>query len=226
VTVQRRLRIMIWARVLLAPAAACILPALAVLVIGSTPTTARADLVMSIENSSAPVGGAGAFDVLLVDTGGTFQVGGFSVDVMTMGSDITLTGASTSTMTASYIFGTLQFPPFVSLNTPTEVAAGDTDFTFPGYITLPTPPLSTETVGLVRITYAVDPSALPGMVPVSFVAAGTSLSDGNGSPIGYTLSDGMITISSVPEPMSLVSAVIGMTMVGAGFLLKARRRTT
>src|SRR3954471_5542896 len=56
--------------------------ALAVLALLGGPTPARAQLLLSVQDDTAPAGGMGAFDVVLTDIGGTFQIAGFSIELL------------------------------------------------------------------------------------------------------------------------------------------------
>jgi hypothetical protein len=101
------------------------------------PAPAFADLILQVENATAHAGGTGSFDVVLAATDGTFQVSGFSVELaVAAGSGVTFTGASVDTTTASYVFTTLQAPPFTFATFPTtDFTASDSSMTAPGFAT-------------------------------------------------------------------------------------------
>src|SRR5204863_7229828 len=86
-----------------------------------------------------------------------------------------------------------------------------------------------QTFGLGLISYAVAAGAPPGDVPISFVAAGTSLSDASGAPIPFDTDarNGVIHIRgpAVPEPSSLVLASIGLGTSLLVVLLGRRERS-
>jgi hypothetical protein len=99
---------------------------------------ARAGLIVQALNSTANPGGTGAFDVVVNDTGGTFQVAGFSVELSVPGgSGVSFSDVTTDTLAATYLFGTVQSPPFTFDSFPTQdFSAGDFTVTPPGFITL------------------------------------------------------------------------------------------
>ncbi len=178
-----------------------------------TTRPARAGLIVQALNSTADSGGTGAFDVVVNDTGGTFQVAGFSVELsLPVGSAVSFADVTTDTLAAPYLFGTLQSPPFTFDSFPTQdFSASDFTLAAPGFITLN----PGDIFGLAHVTYSIDPGAPAGPITVSLVPAGTSLSDNEGNPVSFTMSEGTITIaaSTVPEPSSLVLAGVGAALL-------------
>ncbi len=173
---------------------------------------ARAGLIIQALNSTADPGGTGAFDVVIRDDGGTFQVAAFSVELsVPMNSAVSFSDVTTGTL-ATYIFGTLQSPPFTFDSFPTQdFSAGDFTATAPGFITLN----PNDMFGLAHVTYSVDSGAPAGPIAVSLVSTGTSLSDQNAVDVAFTTSNGTITVSgsAVPEPSSLVLAGLGVAVL-------------
>src|SRR5262249_36905023 len=114
---------------------AAALAILALLAPGARP--ARAEMVIQVADSSSAPGGTGSFDVTLQNTGGTFQIAGFSVELsVPAGSGASFTGVTVDTVAAPYLFGTLQLPPFSFDTFPTQdFSATDVDLTAPGFIT-------------------------------------------------------------------------------------------
>jgi hypothetical protein len=176
---------------------------------------ARAGLIVQALNSTAQPGGSGAFDVVVNDTAGTFQVAGFSIELSLPGaSGVSFSGVTTATLAATYLFGTLQLPPFTFNTFPNQgFSAGDLDVTPPGFVTLN----PGDIFGLAHVTYSVSSGTSAGPVTVSLVAAGTSMSDNNGGPVSVTTSNGTITIraQAVPEPSSLVLAGLAAALLAA-----------
>jgi hypothetical protein len=175
---------------------------------------------MEILNSTASSPGTGTFDVILKDTGGTFAVGGFSVE-MTVGSGVNFTAADTNTVAPnSYIFGSLQSPPFTFNTFPTnDLIVSD----FGGPTTLNT----NDQFGLAHISYSV-PAGLSGQtIPVvlASIGAGSSISDPDANGIPFTPINGAIIVTgaAVPEPTPLLLAGIG---AAAAALVRIRRRLT
>jgi hypothetical protein len=189
---------------------------LAAFLLWAAPGAARADLVLQIQDSTAAPGGTGSFDVILKNPGGSVDVGGFGIELsVPAATGVTFTGVNTATAPAEpYIFGTLQSPPFSFDTFPNmQFSATDSDMSPPFFVTVS----PGSTFGLAHVTFAVAAGTSPGLVPVSFVPAGSSVSDNNGSPIPSTLINGTITIVSIPEPslLLLAAACAGFAYVGA-----------
>jgi hypothetical protein len=184
------------------------------------------DLVISVENLTKPASGAGTFEFLLIDTDPSgspaYNVAGFSFELsVPSSSGIQFTAATTSTLSATYIFdGTATLDPSfeLSLGTfpTTDVAGSDSEFTYPS---IAVGPGATFAFGL--ISYSVAPDAPAGDIQISFISAGTSLSDTYGKPIAFTPDDsgGVIHIagSAVPEPSTIM-----FLSSGIAFLVFAR----
>jgi hypothetical protein len=189
----------------------------------------RAGLVIEAPSVTVAPGSSGSFDVLITSTGGTFDVAGDTIELSLTGlSGVTFTGVQPqmgASSPFSYIFavpastqgGTFSFDTFPN----TQFDVLDSEFSLLGYQAIG----SGDFFGVVNVQYSVDASAMRGAMGTLAIGPDTSLSDPSGNPVAFTTQNGSITISSVPEPMGLVSAVIGMTMVGAGFFVRARRRT-
>jgi PEP-CTERM motif len=198
--------------------------ALASLWLALSPTRAVAGLVLTVESSTTPVGGVGSFDVLLSNTGATsFQVAFFSVELsVPTASGVKFTAANTSTTMASYIFGTLQSPPFSFDNFPnTSFTVSDSPQSAPGFVTL----TAGEVVGLEHVTYSVAAGTPTGPIIVSIddIGGGTALSDLSGALVPFTPTNGTITVTlaSVPEPSSLV--LLATALIGTTTVVRARR---
>jgi hypothetical protein len=77
-----------------------------------------------------------------------------------------------------------------------------------------------QTYGVLRVSYAVAPTAPLGMGQVSFVSPGSSgmdltqLTDRSGDLINFTAINGIASV--VPEPSSMVLLVCGLAMLAAG----------
>jgi hypothetical protein len=190
--------------------------------LGPAPVRA-AGLVISIDNVMGPTAGAGTFEVLLTNTellgGSSFGVASFTFELsVPSGTGVQFTDATTATVGAPYLFegtGGASVDPGFTLSLDsfpnTGFIGSDTEFTFPS---ITVDPAQTFSLGL--ISYAVAANALPGNVPISFVAAGTSLADASGGPIPFN-TDSRNGVIPVPEPSSLVLALIGLgtSLLGA-----------
>jgi hypothetical protein len=192
-----------------------------------TPAPSRAGLFIEALNpTTAASGGSGSFDIVLENTGGTFQVSAFSIEpIVSAGWGVTFTAATPGPATASYLFGTYQSSPLPFVTDPNnpnapavfpldDFVASDTDMTAPYFVTLNT----NDVYELAHVTYSVAPGTPDGPVTVSFGEYGTSLSDINGSAIGFTPES--IIINVVPEPAPIVSMLVGAACAA---LLGARR---
>lgn len=194
--------------------------ALAALVLGLAPSPSRADLTIQVLDSSAPAGGTGSFDVVLINTdaAGTtpYSVNSFSVEVSVPGgSGVSFTAADTGTTAAPYIFGTLQTPPFTFDTFPTQDVTVS-DFAAPGSAMLVNPG---DEFGLGHFTYSLT-AGFTGPVTVT-LGGGTSLTDPNANAITFVSGNGTISTRPVPEPSTLMMAALGGSML----LGYARRRT-
>ena len=202
------------------------LAAVSVLILGLFPAPTSAGLILQVANASAKAGGTGSFDVVLAATDGTFQVSAFSVELsVAAATGVTFTGASVDTMTAPYLFTTLQAPPLTFATFPTtDFTASDSSMTSPGFVTLSGPP--TETAGVEHVTFAVAAGTPAGAIPVSIVIGGnTQILDVAGNILASTATNGIITISSsaVPEPSSLLTGSLSAALIGSAVALKRRR---
>ncbi len=195
------------------------LAAVAVLALAVSAAPARADLTISVLDSTVSAGGTGSFDVVLQDTGGTFQVGGFQIELAVgAGSGLTFTAADTNTL-EPYIFGTYQSAPFPFAPNPfpnMDFVAGDTDMTAPGFVTLN----PGDVLGLAHVSFAVAAGTPPGGIDVMLVGANTGLNDVTGAPVPAGTADGTVTVAAVPEPSALALGSVG----GALLLAFGRRR--
>lgn len=140
-------------------------------------------------------GQTGSFDVLLENGLDPQRVASYSVDLLLAGlPGVTFTGIAISPAGAGYIFDDLQTPPLSFDAFPNAgFIASDTDFRLPGYRTLQ----GGETVGLLRIAWAIAPDADYGSRPFEF-GAGTSLSDEQGGEVPFSAAPSEFRV--VPEP--------------------------
>lgn len=193
----------------------------------AVPTPASAGLVLQAQNSVVSAGSSGSFDVVLLNTGGTFLVSGFSVELSTSGnSGVTFTAATTGT-TTPYLFSSLQLPPLTFGTFPNrDFTATDTDMTTPGYVSLTTPG---QTFGLEHVSYQVASGTVAGPVAVSIVlGASTQILDVNANLIPFATTNGTITVNStvIPEPPSLVAWVMaGISLLGTRYAVNLKQQS-
>lgn len=198
-------------------------PFLVALVLPLLSTRAEAVLIMSISNVTGPVAGVGTFEVLLSNTaapGGTsFDVASFSFELaVSPASGVQFTAADTATISAAYLLDgvggasvdptfTLSLDPFPN----TSFAGSDTAFLVSSIMLDPG-----DVFGLGLISYSVGSNAPPGDVQISFVPAGTSLSDAAGGRVNFNTDSrqGVIKVAGavVPEPSALALAITAISL--------------
>jgi len=182
----------------------------AAVLLGSLP--ARASMIVSIQSVIANSPSSGnAFDVTLTNSGpGSVTVGGFSFQLSVPAGFITFTSTTTATTLAPYIFaGFSLFGPTISTFPSGQSMDGSDLYSVIGAgATI----AAGATVGLGHVFFDIAAGAPAG--PVTVTLAGfpaTSLSDPQGGdiPIG-TLNNGTITVAGVPEPSTLMLALLGL----------------
>jgi len=176
---------------------------------------ARADLIISARTLTPPVGFSGTFDILLSFTGSANApvIGAFSFDILAASPSISFLSASTMTTVAPYIYAGNSFADIngfpLATKTGQELIASDTPNNGSPFID------NGETVSLGEVSYSIAPSAGPVPIVITFLPAGTSLSDPAGNPLAFTAVNGGI----IPEP-----AYIPLLGVCLGVLLADRPR--
>jgi hypothetical protein len=165
---------------------------------------ARAGLVITAPTIAAAAGTSGSFDIVITNNnsvgGDSFQVASDSIDLALSGlPGVTFTDATIATA-IPYLFvlsGTTQGGGPLSLDPFPNAAflTSDSEFASPGFATIG-PGMS---FGIAHVSFTVDSSAQTGDRAL-VLGAGTSLSDIAGAPIAFTTSNGMLSISVVPEP--------------------------
>jgi hypothetical protein len=188
--------------------------------IALTVAPARAGIIISVDSVSAVAGSTNnAFDVRLTNTGAPIAIAGFKFEVMTSDADITFTGADFSSVLPYILTGDSFDQTFafaLNLLGPGQSMDGsDVANSLSG------PTIGTgSTVALGRVLFDVSPLAATGAFAVSFIDAGTSLSDGLGNsiPIDKPLQSGQITVTgttATPEPGSAL--LLSIALVGLGW---------
>jgi len=170
-------------------------------------------LLISAPAVNAAAGSSGAFDVTIMNTNG---INGTSYDVAADTVELALTGPSGVNFTGvsiatadTYIYAvsaTTQGSVFSFSTFPgTSLETFDFDLSSLGYREID----PGQMFGLVHVTYSVAANAAPGTGSLTF-GPDTSLSDQFGNNItDFTAPAGSFTVSSVPEPSSLIILVVG-----------------
>ena len=182
---------------------------LAALLFADLPTMCQAGLVVTVESSTVAAGGTGSFDVVLASTGGSYQVGGFSIDLSLPTASGTVFNSVDINTTDSYLFATLQSSPFSFTTFPASELIASDAYNSPPYYTTVDPG---STFALAHVTYSVDANIV-GPIPVSIEGIGitTQILDADGDIIPFQAINGnIIIVTSVPEPSSAVVYGIGI----------------
>ena len=199
--------------------------AVAALLLGSIAAPARADLIITVLDSSAAPGGTGTFDITLTNTGAAdINISSFSVEpTLSPTSGVHFTDVTTAT-TLPYIFAasssvTASSPFSYDLFPNTDFIASDSFFAAPGYQAI----AAGATLGLAHVLYSVDAGTPLGAVPVTLDMTGTSLADEAGNLLSVTPANGTITVAlrAVPEPSTVL-----LMGIGGGLLFLRRKRTS
>jgi hypothetical protein len=194
-----------------------VLALLAALGIGATPARADALMTIGIQSLSVGPGGSGAFDVLVTNnSGGTINLAGFSFEVDTTDTDITLNGSTINTSTPYIFAGNSGFGPTLNLDSPGQVMDGEDIAATPNSFTAVA---DGATYGLGNVTFSVSLTAAPGSIATLTInpdPAFTSLTDDGGNPVSFNSTTGTITVSIVPEPSTwlLIAAATPLLWLG------------
>jgi hypothetical protein len=221
--------------------------ALAILVLGLTAASTSADMVINLGNdlTLAP-GGIGSIDISISYTGSlasmdnTLADFGLELQITPVGSPTSILQFVTSPdpySNPNYVFAGQSFgsdngipfwsAPFTSTNpnaTPNDsILGGDSDDKAPGYVTIPPTSGGTNSL-LATVDFQAAPGATPGdSFQISLVNNSNTYFDGQTPGLPYTVTPGggMVTISSIPEPSTLVLGVIASL---GGLLVYRRNR--
>jgi hypothetical protein len=182
-----------------------------------------ASLVFEAPTLSAAPGSSGSFDIVIANPSlSSFHLAGESVELGISGTGVEFTNTGANTLTP-YVFS----PSFDLDNGFTLDASGNpypkNDFITsdvsdaPAGFVVVSPG---ETLGIVHVSYTVDPGATlgPRTLTIEDLGGGTSTSDEFGNVVPFTASNGSLTVAAVPEP-----ACLGLMLVLAPLLGRRRR---
>ncbi len=174
-------------------------------------------LLFEAPTLSATPGSTGSFDILVADKAVSFDLAGESVELGISGTGVEFTDTSADTVTP-YIFN----PSFDADNASPLDFSGDpypkNDFITSdlsdapaGFIVIN----DGDTFGLVNVSYSVDADAALGdrTLTIESIGGGTSTSDENGAVVPFGTSNGVLTVVAVPEPASLMLAILAAPLV-------------
>jgi len=193
-------------------------------------------LTMTSTDSTASLGGTGAFDVTLTNDAGassSASVAAFAFDIsLPSTSGITLTGV-TEPADATFIFNGNNFgltPPGAVV---TSSRAYGNDLALTGATTIS----AGQTFVLVHVAYSVASNAPSSPVPITInlippspnIVGGSYVTDGSGTDLKFGTGTGQITINGinpapVPEPSTLGMGGIA-AMALTGFWARRRRNS-
>ena len=192
-----------------------------------TAAAAQGGMIVFANPATALAGDLGDyFDVMLTNTGSDLVVGGFSFALSVGDTNVTFTQVTMNTAVPyifagdSFVYLSLGGTNINILPAGQTVNASDADNSFLG-VTI----AGGATVGLGRVYFDVG-AASASTIAVEFVASGTSLSDAFGKstiPI-ETLNDGLITLTSVPEPSALPLVGLAFLVIVFAHAMAGRRR--
>ncbi len=183
----------------------------------------RASLLMNIQPVSDAAGTTGdTLDVTLTNTGpSSVTIAGFTFGIGVGTSNLTFTGVTDGTTTATYIFsGNSLFGPDISQQPPNlpgqTLEASDLWASIGTGATVGTG----ATAGLGHVTFNLAAATPSGPISVNFIPADDSLSDAAGAALAFTANNGTVTVTrggtSTPEPGTFAFAAVALVALGWG----------
>ncbi len=209
----------------------CSIPVMMVLAALALAGPARAGgLVLSAANFDDAPGATGSFLVTLTNTDATdATLSAYQIQLTTDVAGLSFTGvAQPMAPDPAYVFPggsgpiSSDFGPPLPTTPVTTFTAVDFSIASAGFDTL----AAGQTYAVLRVDFAIAPTAPVGMGQVSFVSPGSSdldltqLADGSGNLISFTAINGIASV--VPEPSSAVLLVCGLVLLAAGRRLVGR----
>ena len=174
-------------------------------------------------------GSSGSFDVLLMDTD---PVGTPGYNVAEDNFELTLTGAAGFTFTnatvntsVTYIYvqstdAAFGLPLSTSTFPNTDFIASDTENAPPNYYRTVNPG---DVFGLANVSYTVASNASgSAALTIANIGIATTLTEINGNYIPFTVMNG--SLSTVPEPSTLMQAATGLLIAAGAARWRHRRR--
>ena len=187
-------------------------------------------LVLSAADFDGKPGATGSFLVTLTNTDATnATLSAYQIQMTTDLAGLSFTGvAQPMSPDPAYVFPggsgpiSSDFGPPLPTTPVTTFTAVDFSAASAGFDTL----AAGQTYAVLRVEYAIAPTAPLGMGEVSFVSPGSSaldltqLADGSSNLINFTAINGIASV--VPEPSSAVLLVCGLALLTAGRRLVGR----
>lgn len=188
----------------------------------------KAALVMTVDDSTASVGGGGTFNITLSNTANDpIDISGYSI-VLSVASDSGITFAGVDEATPNYIFagvGRLLLPD-------PDPVSGTTGFLVAAFPTgVNTVPLGAGvTAGLIRVNYAVAAGAASGVVQIQITKGpgSTEITGAGAQPLDFDIVGGAITVLGdpqvIPEPSSIIALATAAALLPIPSLVRRTRR--
>lgn len=184
---------------------------------------ASGSLIFEAPTLSATPGSSGSFDIVITNpSSSSFHLAGESVELGISGTGVEFTNTDANTLTPYVFPSSFDLDNGFTLDA-SGVAYPKTDFITsdvsdaPSSFVLVTPG---ETLGIVHVSYTVDPGATLGgrTLTIENLGPATSTSDENGISVPFTGANGSLTVVAVPEP-----ACLGLMLALAPLFARRRR---
>jgi len=206
-----------------------LLPVLLAMSLGPALTCRAGGLVIEAPNLTVSPGSSGSFDVLLINTdpAGTagYPVSLDSLELALAGpAGVAFTDVSINTVVPYiYTVSATTLPGSDPLNfgiafPNAGFTVADSDGASPFFQTVK----PRDQYGLASVSYSVSPNfSATDTIAMTSLNVGTSLSDIDGNPIPFTVTNGSISASAVPEPSTLILAATAV-LIGLGAVWRPR----
>jgi hypothetical protein len=207
-----------------------LLPIIVAMNLGPALSCRAAGLVIEAPNLTVAPGSKGAFDVLLIDTDpvGTagYPVSLDSLELVLSGpAGVAFTDVTINTIVPYiYTVSATTLPGSDPLNfgiafPNSSFTVADSDGASPFFQTVN----PGDEYGLANVSYTVSPTfGGTDTIAITSPNVGTQLADIDGNPIPFTVTNGSISTTSIPEPSTLIQAATAV-LIGLGAVWCRRR---